>query len=356
MGIFKTLFDLRLKAHNRPLEDYLTEIISYILRNNLELLNDFLIHFKIVETPVESFNITSQLTLKKLKKHQSDSRPDMVIFLEDRVIFFENKINSSEGFNQLKRYAEHLDHLTDGKKTLVYLTKHYDLKNPEKIFSDCSNDITFIQVRWHKVYRFFENYKDDPLVFELLLFMKQIHLSMHNQFNPSDIITLTNFTNVRKMMDETMFGKVSNQFSHINSGRSKRSTCTTELGKYDRYIYYRTHQDGLWCGLGYWMNSTNEKEYPDVGIILEINPNSSKRKEIINTFNLVIQEYKSWKGYNLSNPKAWSGITYSSSLQSFLSENSQTEKIKDFFIEGLKQMEEIFSKYENLPIIKPQST
>ncbi|MFP3340266.1 PD-(D/E)XK nuclease family protein, partial [Micrococcus sp. SIMBA_131] len=81
--------------------------------------------------------------------------------LEKKAIFFENKINSKEGFKQLKRYAEHVDQITDEEKTLVYLTKHYDLKNPEKIFTDCINDIEFIQIRWHKIYRFFKKYKSD---------------------------------------------------------------------------------------------------------------------------------------------------------------------------------------------------
>lgn len=352
MGIFKTLFDLRLKAHNRPLEDYLTEIISFVLNSYLDLFNDFLIHFGIIENRVESYGITTQLVLKKINKHSSDSRPDMAIFLEKKVIFFENKINSKEGFKQLKRYAEHLDKITDEKKTLVYLTKHFDLKNPKNIFLDCNDHIDFIQIRWHKTYRFFKKHKSNPVVFELLLFMKQINLSMNNQFNPSDIITLTNFTNVRKMMDETMFGTVSKKFKQINKGISQKSASMTQLRDHDRYIYYRSHKEKMWCGLGYWMNSRNEKDYPDVGIVIEVAPQSSLRKEIISTFQSIVKENKSWKGYNLSNPKAWAGITYGISLQSFLAEESQTEKIKEYFIKGLEQMEKIFEENEKLPTNK----
>lgn len=337
MGIFKTLFDLRLKAHNRPLEDYLTEIISFVLNNDLEIMNDFLTQFGIIEKRIESYDITTQLVLKKINNHSSDSRPDMAIFLEKKAIFFENKINSKEGFKQLKRYAEHLDQITDEEKTLVYLTKHYDLKDPEKIFMDYINDIEFIQIRWHKIYRFFKKYKSDPIVFELLLFMKQINLSMNNQFNPSDIITLTNFTNVRRMMDETMFGAVSKKFKQINKGISQKSASMTQLRDHDRYIYYRSHKERMWCGLGYWMNSRNEKDYPDVGIVIEVAPQSSMRKEIISTFQSIVSENKSWKGYNLSNPKAWAGITYGISLQSFLSEDSQTEKLKSFLLQDLNK-------------------
>lgn len=352
MGIFKTLFDLKLKAKNNPLEDYLTEVFSFVLRSDLELLNDFLIQFGIIENRVGSYDITTQVVLNKINKHSTDSRPDMAIFLEKKAIFFENKINSKEGINQLKRYAEHLDKITDEEKTLVYLTKYFDLKNTEKIFSNCNGNIDFIQIRWYEIYKFFKKHKSNPIVFELLLFMKQINLSMNNQFTPYDIITLTHFTNVREMMDETMFGEVSIKFTEINKGISKKSASMTELRNHDRYIYYRKHKELMWSGLGYWMNSANEKDYPDIGIFLEVSPQSSHRKEIILTFQSIIKENKSWKPYNLSNPKAWSGITYGKSIQSFLSEESQIEKIKEFLIKGLDQLEQFFLKYEKLPIHK----
>ena len=350
MGIFKTLFDLRLKAHNRPLEDYLTEIISYILGNNPEILNDFLIHFKIIEIKVDWYKITTQLTLPKLENHISDSRPDMVLFLKNGVVFFEHKINAIEGVDQLKRYAEHLDQITGDTKTLVYITKHYDLKSEKDTSLDCRNDIEFIQVRWFEVYRFFQNYKADPLVLELLLFMKQIHLSMHNQFQPSDIIAMSNFTNVLKMMDETMFGEVSQSFSRINNGMSRDFTCITELAKHDRYMYYKEHQHKLWCGLGYWMNSDNDKDYPELNIVIEIGPRSPKRKEVVDIFKSILKEYKDWTGYDLADPSQHSGIAFSSSLQTFLSKENQIEEIKQFFRKGLEQLEAIFTSYRTLPL------
>jgi hypothetical protein len=349
LGIFKTLFDLRLKAHNRPLEDYLTEIISFVLIRDLNILNDFLTEFGITEYRVDSFDITTQLVLKKIKKHTSDSRPDMAIFLDNKAIFFENKINSKEGFKQLKRYAEHLDNISDEKKTLVYITKHFDLKSPENIFGDCVDQIDFIQIRWYKIYRFLKRYKSDPIIFELLLFMKQNNLSMNNQFNPSDIITLTNFRNVRKMLDESMFGEVSKRFKHINKGLSQKSASMTQLRDHDRYIYYKYHREKMWAGLGYWMNSTNEKDYPDLGIIIEIAPQSTARNKVIPIFKEIVKNNPNWKGYNLSNPKAWSGITFSKSLQTFLSEDSQIEKIKKYFLEALDEMEEILNKNADLP-------
>jgi hypothetical protein len=349
LGIFKTLFDLRLKAHNRPFEDYLTEIISFVLSRDLDLFNNFLNHFKLTEHQVESFDITTQLSLKKIKNHKTDSRPDMAVFLDGEAIFFENKVDSEEGDEQLKKYAEHLEGITDGRKTLVYITKYYDIKNPENIFENCNSKINFISIRWYNIYRFFKAYKSDPIVFELLLFMKQNNLSMNNQFNPSDIITLTNFTNVRKMMDESMFGEVSTRFKEINKTLSQKSASMTQLRDNDRYIYYSFHKKNMLSRLGYWMNSKNEKDYPDIGVEIVIEPQSSCRDNVISTFKTIVENNTSWNEQGLSNPKAWAKITYQKSLQSFLSEENQIEEIKKFFMIGLDEMERIFIENPNLP-------
>ena len=66
MAIFKTLFELRLKAHNRPHEDYLTEILKFVLSRDIDLLNHFLNYFSIIDNKIDEFEITSQLSLKKL--------------------------------------------------------------------------------------------------------------------------------------------------------------------------------------------------------------------------------------------------------------------------------------------------
>jgi hypothetical protein len=44
-----------------------------------------------------------------LNEQKPGSRPDIAVFFNDTVIFFENKINSFEGDNQLKGYEEQLN-------------------------------------------------------------------------------------------------------------------------------------------------------------------------------------------------------------------------------------------------------
>jgi hypothetical protein len=150
-------------------------------------------------------------------------------------------------------------------------------------------------------------------------------------------------------MDESIYGAVSKKFEQINNGVSQKSATMTQLKDKDRYVYYRHHKDSMWIGLGYWMNSTNEKDYPDLNIIIEIAPKTIARQKIITIFKDVVKNNKNWKGYNLSNPKSWSGIKYTKSLQAFLSEDSQIERIKEYFLDGLNDLELILDKNPDLP-------
>lgn len=110
-GIFKVLFNLKLNSNSQPLEDYLTEIFSYCLKNDQNIVNVFLKHFSIHSHEIEEYSISTQYKIKSLENHETDSRPDMVVFSSDLTLFFENKINALEGKKQLSRYAEHLDTL-----------------------------------------------------------------------------------------------------------------------------------------------------------------------------------------------------------------------------------------------------
>ena len=353
-GIFSSLYNLRLKSPHNPLEDYLTEILKYCLERDVELLQKFHIHFGIYEAPFETYSFTTQFKLKALDNHHQGSRPDIALFLEDATIYFENKINSGEGDEQLKRYAEHLAIGDNKPGTLVYITKDYDPKSEEYILKECPNRIRFIPIRWHQIFAFLIPFKEKPLVFELLTFMKNIKLSMNNQFSPTDIITLSNFSPVRKLMDACMFGEVREEFQRINRGVSQESTSLTQLRDHDRYIYWKNHMDGLIIGLGFWMNSENEKPYPEVGIMIQVKPSSSKRNEVVNIFNKILDKDDKWEGSNIHDPSKWATIYCRQSLQVFLSKENHIGEIQEYYGDSLKKVEQISIDYPDLPVIRDE--
>lgn len=350
-GIFNKLFKIKLNSHNNPYEDYLTELLCYCLQNDKEILNDFLLKFKIyTPNPEEEYlSFHTQEKLKALPNHHCESRPDMVLNFENATIYFENKISSGEGNKQLKRYAEHLNELDVTNKILVYITRDYDKKNIYKITENCTSSIKFIQLRWFEVFHLLKKHKEKPLILELLKFLKDLKLSMNNQFTPTDLITLNSFSNTLNLIDETMFGDVSSLFKKTNGSISQPLTCFTNFKRYDRYIYTSDQNYKLWCGLGYWMNSKNEKEYPELGLVLEVSPNSSKRKEIIQIFKEIREKRENWKSYSLENNTAWSGIYIQESLQTFISSENQIIDIQNYFKEILIELKNIYELY---PILK----
>ena len=340
-GIFKILFNLKVKSNGNPLEDYLTELFTYCLNQDIELLNAFLIQFCGVKSRIEEFNINTQYELKSLKNHECDSRPDMVLFTNNLTIFFENKINAKEGNKQLQRYAEHLNKIHTSRKILVYITRDYDIKNEKEIFSNCNTRIDFIQIRWFNIFKLLQKFKHNIIIQELLTFMKQINLSMNNQFTPVDILTLTNFSKVSSIMDETMFGEISKLFKKVNGVITQPSACLTQLKKHDRYVYYAYHNKAITIFLGFWMNSRNEKEYPEIGIEIELNPNSEQNENIRKIFQQIIEIHEDWDSNSLSDLSNWAKVRNKRSLQDFLSTKDHIGNIKLFFSESLTELESI---------------
>jgi hypothetical protein len=349
-GLFKILFDLQIKSHNQPLEDYLTEIFTYCLSQDRDMLNAFLKELNIVDRDIDEYTLTTQYELKALANHSVDSRPDMALFSNDTTIFFENKIDAKEGDQQLQRYAEHLNHTSSGNKILVYITRDYDPKEREVIFERCKNYIKFIQLRWYEIFRFLKAYMDNPIVLELLKFMKQNKLAMNNQYSPIDILTMTNFSRVHKIMDETMFGETSLLFEKvIGKKRTQDSTRLTQLENHDRYVYYAAYKNKLHIFLGYWMNSDNEKEYPEVGVELDISPNAEINSTLKNIFKEISDKYETWKSHNLNDPKRWAIVFRKKSLQEFLSESDHVESIKSYLKDVLGDLDSLFTEH---PILK----
>jgi len=349
-GLFKILFNLQLHSDGDPLEDYLTEIFSYCLNQDGIIFNALLKEFNIVDVDIDNYSLTTQYELKALRHHNFNSRPDMVLNSSNTTIFFENKVDAKEGDQQLQRYAEHLDKSPSENKVLVYITRDYAPKDKKEITNNCDNEIKFIQLRWYKIFRFLRGYKENPIVFELLKFMKQNNLAMNNQFSPVDILTITNFAKVSRTMDETIFGEISDLFEKtVGKKRTGDSTRLTQLFNHDRYVYYTPYDNKLVIFLGYWMNSDSEKDYPEVGIEIEINPNAEVNSTIRDTFKDISGKYELWEGFGVNDPKKWATVYRKKSLQGFLSEEDQVGSIKDYFKEVLSELESILSEF---PVLK----
>ena len=179
--------------------------------------------------------------------------------------------------------------------------------------------------------------------------MKETGLSSNNQYTPTDLLALTNFSRVRKMMDETMYGEVSLKFKNLTGKISQHSSSMTQIRDHDRYVYFTRHKSGVDFMLGYWLNSFNEKEYPDVSIVIEIGPKIKNRKAIIAKIKEIENSdgKSKLKSYNLDSPTDWAGIYLSRSLKSFLTFDDHIKEIQKFFLISLDKIDKVKSILED---------
>jgi PD-(D/E)XK nuclease superfamily len=354
MSLFSRL--LNLHTGNIRKEDFFTELVAHLFSTDREILFAWLKYIGLIETEIYlDAYISTQQAFDGLAEHSSDSRPDIVIELVDGtnrgIIFIESKIGSKENYEQLTKYAEILDKLPDLRnKVLIYITRDFEPKDRSTILHRIpDSNVQFIQVRWHQFYQFLKTQTDTMLVEEIIKFMQGHQMSHNNQFSSIDLIALVNFKNSIKLMEQTMWGEVSQQFKMVLGSISKRSVTLTQLHQHERYLMYSGMPDRWWCGLGFLLNTSSLTDYPTVCLVLEVDPNSSHQAEIIKAMKAICQENPDWKGYDLDNLKAWSRIVLGRSLQSFISEEDHVFAIQEFFMRSLDELSNIKIKYSNLP-------
>jgi PD-(D/E)XK nuclease superfamily len=352
-----SLFDRLLKLHhgNTPLEDFFTELVAHLFSTNKEILYNWLKYLELIDTDADlDAYISTQQTFERLSHHFSDSRPDIIIELVDGnnrdIIFIESKIGSSEGCNQLQRYAEILNKLPDFRnKYLIYITRDFEPKESGTIFKEIpESNVHFKQTRWHQFYQFLKTQTGTMLVEEIIKFMQEHQMAHNNQFSSIDVIALANFTKSLKLIEQSMWGEVSQKFNQVLGSMLSRAMTRAGLHNHERYLMYSRMSDKWWCGLGFMLDTSNSNDYPTVYLTLEVDPKSQRREEIIVAMKAICKQ-SGWQGYDLDNSKAWSRIILGRSLQSFLSEEDHIVAIQKFFLKSLDELSEIKNQYSHLP-------
>src|SRR4051794_19951098 len=122
MSLFREL--QRLYRPDRfQLEDFHTEIVAQVLRNSSTLTLEWLGGIGVTGLKnADHIQIATQEEFARLEGHSTASRPDITIRLVARgkteLIFIESKLPSTQGYDQLQRYAEHL-HAAQQRERIV---------------------------------------------------------------------------------------------------------------------------------------------------------------------------------------------------------------------------------------------
>ncbi|WP_334882624.1 PD-(D/E)XK nuclease family protein [Nostoc sp.] len=360
MSLFTNL--LNLHSGNKPREDFFTEIVTYFLSLNNDILLDFLKHHSIIsDENYSSIKISTQQEHQALASHPEDSRLDIVIELSiglnTDVIFIESKIGSTEGWRQLEKYADILSNLPNVRhRILIYITRDYDPKDERKKYClDLSPKVNFFQLRWYQFYSFLKERAFDILTQEILIFMRNNRMSQNNQFSSVDLLTMVNFNKTLNLMESTLSEEVKKEFKQAFEGVNKSEVDSFYQWKSkNRYIIGTSlsiKRWAFWCGLGYFdLNPSNLTDYPYLGIFLQVSPNFGERPKIIESMQKVINDKPNiWTPANLTILPAWSAIFYQKSLQEFLSEENHISAIKLFFQESIKELKTVQEQYFGFP-------
>jgi hypothetical protein len=211
-----------------PLEDFNTETFAGILKFYPEIKKDIVAFFKL---PNDEYFIDTQVNYA-LPLDTPNCIIDLVFIGVENVCFIENKVNSSEGREQLSRYCQALDiHHKNHKTHLIYCTKFSD---PKPITTH-----NFKQIRWYEIAKELKKHSAyNPIINDYLNFLKKHKMAQDNTISTDNIVAMENYVKTFEIikhhidLSEPIFKEVFN-FDKI----SKQDNASLK----DRFAYYKTN-------------------------------------------------------------------------------------------------------------------
>jgi hypothetical protein len=164
-----------------PLEDFNTEAFAGILKLYPEIKKEII---DFLGLPEDEYLVSTQVNYTL--PDTQNCIIDLVFIGTDHVCFVENKVNSSEGWEQLSRYCQALDlHHQNHIPFLVYCTKFSD---PKEIITH-----NFKQIRWFEIAKRLKKYSNiNPTINDYLNFLKRHKMAQDNTFTTETIIAMEN--------------------------------------------------------------------------------------------------------------------------------------------------------------------
>jgi hypothetical protein len=275
------------------------------------------------------------------------------------MVMVESKIGSGEGQDQLRRYGEHLDEMAgfDGK-TLLYVTRGYDPKNPKEILINLSSDVRFEQLRWHDFYRFLQTVEKNTLVEEVMTFMEEQGMARTYRFSTADLMALSGVPRSFELFDETLGGEAKAALESFAGNKIKREGhALWEIRTHQRYYTWVTlHGRDLFCGVGYQLSKVEQSAhasilriptdgYPAIVVFLEAQPGAVGREASVAAMKKIALSVD-WEPYNTDNPTGWVGVRRIRNLATLLSEEDHVAAAKSFFVDSIRQLREQLTTFK----------
>lgn len=324
MNIFTRLLKLyKNNSDKTPKEDFTTEIFVGILEKDSEFLDDYVNNF--LKIKGEGFEVYSQRSYTL--NTASDCRIDMVIENDEKIIFIENKVDSSEGSGQLEKYSKYLNQVKDKECHLFYCTKIIEEK--EVNFSN------FSQFRWKDIYDYYEN-REVELLVEFLEYLEEEGIVMNKKFNFTDMVVMENIVETIAKMDEVL--NETSQHLEQNFGKcikySGRSTQIERNNLYSNYISWVLNGNGYTDISANFNFNKNEYEVPHLELVLLVETKS----EYFDQFKDAIDKNILNDGLKGTIYDNGVNIWVAEPIQNFLSSETQIEDMKGWFKKQIEAM------------------
>ncbi len=356
-----TLLNSLLKLHGdrQPLEDFLTEVVAALFREYPDLLDRWLNTLGIETSDTEmTYQVATQTHYSRLPHHDTDSRPDLQINCVNGdvrdLVFVESKVASSEGLDQLARYADHLQ-VARGfrRRYLIYITRDRDTKTQEDIFkppifeSSDTSAIEFIETRWRDFHKVLSKWPSQTyFIRQTSEFMELHNMADENYFSPESIIALRHFSLALRSLrvvfesEETarfkaMVGKFGNFNSELHNFR--------QIERENYYWQSRlwNHSLKLFFGMGIALTPPNSDGYPKMMLRHSIRDKSPIFPEYQAVLKKAADEF-GWDFHILEGPTV---LAKQQSLATILGEENRIEAARLFFHEALDDLEKIIDQH-----------
>lgn len=336
--MFLDLINLYNKSSNSnrtPLEDFNTECFANILRLYKDVKDDFIYNF--LNLPEDNYNILTQL--KKALAEDPNCIIDLVFIGEKNVCFIENKVESFEGWEQLRRYGNVLDiHYSKLKKHLYYCTKYTDLKNEKGEYSIYN----FKQFKWFEIAKFLKKYqRENPLINDYLKFLTNYKMAQDNTFKSENILSMENMLKTLEIAEfhiENCKGEFNKLFG---SERYDKNFNWNQLKGHNRISHYK-------AGI---LNSKINKDYSEILYSIEFSNLKLRVQIYVNSNHHQYEEFKklSYNDFQIKTEDFGNGFCFyvNSSLGKYLNDVDSDKDIKEWFLNSFEIM-------ENLIINNPQ--
>lgn len=285
-SFFTNLFVYRQRANNTPLENFLTEILSYCLQTDTDFRDRF---FK----DCLNINYKGNFLISTQNEYEEYGRPDIEIELDNYSILIENKVDSAEGLNQLNRYASilRMHKQVDRKKIVVFLTKIFE----QKKLTD--NTVKLIQIRWYEIHNII-NSKNTETTQLLKDFLTDNSMSKSLNFNNTDLLALKVIPQTLDKMDE-LLNRFEKDFKEHFGGFSYKASRSSNLAKSIYINFVELWYDDLqyWLNIGFLWNDFE----PSIWIGLEFNSKKYKLTELNKIFDKELIEKYDWEFEDVNN-------------------------------------------------------